>query len=432
MKVWTAMIFLEINEFSPELMRHAAEMLNAKNLLKLLSLHNTKTITDDQAERHGLDPWVQWVSIHTGQPSASHGIKHLGDTRNLKHRQTWEILDEAGISYGVWGAMNAHKGKGINCKFFFPDPWTFTENAFPDELNDLLALPRYYSKNYLDLQKSALLKPALKLCRFVLKPTIFIDLLKLIPFVASNTPLNPAKNYLLFVLFDLINTQLFCAYYKRTRPDFALLFLNSLAHLQHHCWTEEKSKLSKEMARTFLIFDKVVELIFSIIDSNETLMITNAFTQKQSYGAKEYLYRQNNPQTFFNDFGLNPKTVEQLMTNDSHLFFDSAKEAANMAEKLRAAKVDGLSAFEVEIDKENPLKLFCQFCIWSDIPEGGKISLNELTEPFYKHFQKVVRRSGTHNPEGDLFSNRNLTQSKIYNHTIFDLVLDHYSLTASK
>jgi hypothetical protein len=61
------MIFLEINEFSPDLMAKAAELLNAKNLHRLLKLQHTQTTTDDKAERFGLDHWVQWVSIHTGK-----------------------------------------------------------------------------------------------------------------------------------------------------------------------------------------------------------------------------------------------------------------------------------------------------------------------------------------------------------------------------
>jgi len=421
------MILLEINEFNPDLMQMAAEKLNASNLLKLLSLNRATTHTNDVAERHGLDPWVQWVSIHTGQPSIYHGIKHLGDVKNLKLSQVWEVLDDAGISYGIWGAMNARKGAGNNCKFFFPDPWTFSEDAYPEELNDLLALPRYYSKNYLELDKITLLKTALKLCRFIAKPSIFFELLKLAPLIASSLPANPAKNYFLFVLFDLINAQLFCTYYKRHRPDFALLFLNSLAHLQHHCWTGER-EISKEMATSFLIFDRVIGLIFSIMNDDEKLLVTNAFSQRQSYGENEYLYRQINPQIFFQNFGINPVQTEQLMTNDSQLFFSSAGKAIEAAEILQAARLEGEQAFEAEIDAEDPLKVFCQFAIWKDIPDTGVIALNGFEEPFYKSFQKVVRRSGSHVSDGQLFSNREIEKKELYNHEIFQLILNNFRI----
>lgn len=112
------MIFLEINEFNADLMAKAAEILNANNLRRLLKLKHTETTTDDKFERFGLDPWVQWVSIHTGKTSSQHGIGHLGDVPQLDHPQIWETLSKKGLRCGIWGAMNASKGTAANCEFF--------------------------------------------------------------------------------------------------------------------------------------------------------------------------------------------------------------------------------------------------------------------------------------------------------------------------
>jgi hypothetical protein len=118
------------------------------------------------------------------------------------------------------------------------------------------------------------------------------------------------------------------------------------------------------------------------------------------------------------------------MTNDSHLFFASAALAADAAAKLRAATVGSVHAFEAEIDAENPSKVFCQFIIWEEIPEHANIIINQIEKPFYEHFQKVVRRSGSHNAVGHLFSNQELAERELYNHKIFDFILSHYHLTA--
>ena len=45
-----------------------------KNILKLLDFKSSQTISMDEIEHHGLDPWVQWVSIHTGVPHKEHKI----------------------------------------------------------------------------------------------------------------------------------------------------------------------------------------------------------------------------------------------------------------------------------------------------------------------------------------------------------------------
>ena len=78
---------------------------------------------DEKIEHQGLDPWVQWVSIHSGKPLKEHNIKRLGDTKN-------KIAIRFGIQYQKYlvriaelGVMNAPCGNksGIS---FVPDPWS--------------------------------------------------------------------------------------------------------------------------------------------------------------------------------------------------------------------------------------------------------------------------------------------------------------------
>ena len=112
-------IFLELIEFNDDLLRKASKDLNLKNIQKMLSLNHSTIITDDTYESDFLEPWVQWVSIHTGKPSSEHQIKHLGDVPHLGTKQIWEDLSDKGISSGIWGAMNASRNGADGCKFFF-------------------------------------------------------------------------------------------------------------------------------------------------------------------------------------------------------------------------------------------------------------------------------------------------------------------------
>jgi hypothetical protein len=137
------MILLEINEFNPQLMDRASDAMQGKNLKRLLSLHHSSTLADETHERFGLDPWVQWVSIHTGVPATKHKVAHLGDVPNLGFPQIWEDLSSLGFRSGVWGAMNASKSNCDKCDFFFPDPWTFSEQAYPGKTIKTCAQKRY-------------------------------------------------------------------------------------------------------------------------------------------------------------------------------------------------------------------------------------------------------------------------------------------------
>ena len=56
-------LLIELNEFNPKLLRHAAKRLKLKNLNNLLNLKHCETFTEEIKEFDGLDPWIQWPSI---------------------------------------------------------------------------------------------------------------------------------------------------------------------------------------------------------------------------------------------------------------------------------------------------------------------------------------------------------------------------------
>ncbi len=420
------MFLLEINEFNPELMRQAASKLDCKNLQRILSFPHSRTITSDLRERFGLDPWVQWVSIHTGKTSSEHGVSHLGDVPSLKFPQVWEQLDSAGYRCGVWGAMNASKGRAEKMEFFFPDPWTFSETAYPEELNDLLAFPRYYSKNYCDLDKKQALRAFLRLIRFCLRPKIAVSLLPHAPKIISSILKGGLSEYLLFVLFDVVNAVLFSRYYKDNKPDFSLLFMNSIAHLQHHKWTE-KDGLSAEMTVAFKLFDYAVGILFSALQHEQDWIVTNAFSQFCSVDQNEFLYRQKNPEGFLREAAISFVRVEQAMTNDGHVFFASLEDAVRAEQALAQAHINGHLAFHVE-RKEGEQKLFYQFQLWSRIQEGAALEINGLTLPFYTLFEEITLRTGSHTPYGDIFASQHRFPAEIQNHELHGEILAKFKV----
>ena len=62
------LLIIELNEFNEDLLFRGANTYKLKNISKLLDFKSSQTISMDEIEHHGLDPWVQWVSIHTGVP----------------------------------------------------------------------------------------------------------------------------------------------------------------------------------------------------------------------------------------------------------------------------------------------------------------------------------------------------------------------------
>lgn len=423
-------LLLEINEFNPDLMQQAAAELDAPHLKKLLALKKSHTRTDDAQERYGLDPWVQWVSIHTGKPSSEHGIKHLADLSRLHFPQIWETLGQNGYRCGVWGPMNARKGDGKGLDFFITDPWSFEQVAYPEYLNDFLALPVYYAKNYGHINALQVIKTFLKTLRFLLRPSVFFALLPQLPKMLGLIFREGFKNHVLFVLFDLVNAILFVRFYKKYKPDFSILFMNSLAHLQHHKWSS-KTELSHEMRVTFQMVDRILDIIFSGIPENESLVVTNSFTQVCTVDDKEYLYRQKNPEGFLHAANIRFNRIEQLMTNDAHIFFANEQDARSALKILLSAKLDGQAIFNAEWDEKFPTRLFYQLSFWKAVNDQTILEIAEKKYRFLDHFYCVTQRKGSHSATGHVFSSDIDFPPELYNHQIYDHVINAFKIKSS-
>src|SRR5262245_30456255 len=92
-------ILIEFNELTPSLM---ARFMASGHLPNFQRLYNESHIYETDAEEEGenLNPWVQWVTVHSGLSASEHGITRLSDGHRLGTKAVWDILSKAG--YGVW------------------------------------------------------------------------------------------------------------------------------------------------------------------------------------------------------------------------------------------------------------------------------------------------------------------------------------------
>jgi hypothetical protein len=233
------LLMVELNEFDPDYVAKMAIRLDLPHLRRVLSFRHSTTTTDDHIEHHGLDPWVQWVSIHCGKETKIHGIRRLGVTKAQVFPQIWNaVADRSNCTWGVWGVMNAPLGDPRLACFFMPDPWSFEEQAYPVYLNDLLALPRYAARNYLEIDYRKAITEALRLVRFFAAP-IHWDLLARFATKSLTGVANAGANIHSFTtLLDFLSVLCFRKLRRQHAPDLSIIFLNNLAHLQHQFWSE--------------------------------------------------------------------------------------------------------------------------------------------------------------------------------------------------
>jgi len=432
------LLIIELNEFSVDLLEYSSKVLNLKNIKKLLKMESSETISPEKKEHHGLDPWVQWVSIHTGVSHEFHKIDHLAETEKLRNPQIWEVLSEKGYSSGIWGLMNSKKNETENCLFFLPDPWSFDEKAFPKKINNFLALPRYFAKNYISPSTERLIINTIRLLKFVffdiniffLTKEILYSIYNLIKFVI----LSPSESYqntkaskylnILYSLFDLFSARIFLLYKNKFNPNISILFLNSLAHAQHKAW--KKNFLSKNIIFTLKTIDRILGMCFNQLDKKDSILILNGLSQKNVDGADYFIYRQINPNKFIKKIGIKYVHLEQCMTNESHIFFENSYELGKAFNLLNSAEVNGKKLFHVEKDRNNDKKLFYQLDFFNFLKEDATFSIKNKEFLFFKYFSILNRRTGAHTPYGKAFYNNIKIKKSLYNHEIFNEILNFF------
>ncbi len=412
------LLFLELNEFNKEILENAC--LHFKNIKKLTSLYQSSTHTEDTYDSDFLEPWVQWVSVHTSTPSNKHKIKHLGDIPHLKGSQIWEKLSERGKTSGVWGAMNASKGSADNCLFFLPDPWTASEIATPDELNKLLTPLRYATKNCLNHSVQELLSHLKGLVSLIRSHSLGFKVLKEIPKLIEYSIRYKGEHFPIIAFTEYLSVLLFNKYRKKYNPDVSILFINTLAHLQHHHWHGFEYAKNERLKIGLSYLDRMLEILFTSMDKEDLFIATNALSQENTNDEKPWiLYRQIDQATFLTKVGISFSRVEAHMTHDAHIFFETKEECLKALKILEDARVSDQKLFLVESYIEEPKKLFYRLVFTDRVNEGVLISINEKTFPFFSLFQTIVERTGKHIPDGTIYANCEIFPKDMKNHEIF-------------
>lgn len=421
------LLVLEINEVDAGMLARIARRERLAAWLEVLAWPRARLWSEDQVEHQGLDPWVQWVGVHTGQPRRVHGVLRLGDGLRTDCAQVWEVLGRAGLRSGIWGPMNGARRDAPGVAFFMPDPWTVGEVAWPPELNELLALPRGFATSYTAVEPTAMVRAGLSALRHHLRPGVLRASLGAAPDVARTLLRHGLSNHALFVLHDMVVGRQFLRWRRASRPNLSLLFLNGLAHLMHHAWTEESERRGA-LRDAVVAYEGLLRELLADRLPGEHVLVANGISQRNIMGeAPRVLHRPRDPLTFPACFGLSPRRVEPLMTNEAHLTFGDRAERDRAVEVLRGLRVGSEALVDVHADLEDERRLFYQLVVWTPARPGAQIEGGPAPVPFQREVVAIGRRTGSHVSEGWAASTA-ILPVEIPNHELGDWILRYFGV----
>lgn len=384
-------IIFELNEFNMKLLDSKKNKF--ANIKSLLNNKNYKTKITDKLNSNFLEPWSQWISIHTGIKAEKHGINHLGDTSFINYKQVWEINENINL---VWGCLNSKKGTRNEINFF-PDPWSIDENTNIYKTQNILNFLRYsvqnrYKKNYLKI-----------LYLFILAITDYFyhlkfKILKCFKFLIGT---NSASE--LYSIFEYLNFLIFLEISKSKKIHTSIFFANLLAHYQHYYWDNQNER---KINWCLKIVDNMLGECFK---NFEDVIVMNGLSQENTLNKKNnYIYAPKNGfLDFLKKFDFDFKDVIPCMSYDCIVLFK------NLNEKKKFIKL--IDNFE--IDEKNKKIFHCD-----DYPDYNRLFLrldyfneenvfflyNNKSFKFNNYFNIIALRTGKHIQTCDFIRNKKI------------------------
>jgi len=395
-------LLIELNEVNFDFVRRYVARGELPVIARLIGDHGVSETTSETEYEH-LEPWIQWVTAHTGKTFAEHGIFRLGDIIKHDLDQIWEKLERAGLSVGAISPMNA-KNRTRKAAFFVPDPWTKTTVTGDQSLHLLYeALSQAVGDN-----ASARIEPGsyLKLARGLAAHFRISTIGQLVKLTLGrrNSPWFGA------MFLDRFLADVFVRQWRRHQPDFSTLFLNAAAHIQHHymfssavydgpnknpAWYLVPGK--DPLLDVYRIYDGIVRDMLDLPNGPRVMIATGL--HQDPYPTELFYYRLVDHASFLRRLGISFDSVLPLMSRDFTISFATQSACEAAAQLLSAVQApNGTPMFSVDNRGET---LFVMLTYPREISPGFVPTLNgQSLWDIHPEVAFVALKNGDHNGTG--------------------------------
>jgi len=397
------LILLELNEINFEYIERYIERGRLPHFRRLIRDHGyTRTVSEQRYEE--LEPWIQWVTAHTGLTLAEHGVFRLGDIVETDIPQIWERLEqEHGLTVGAVCPMNA-ANRLKSPAFFVPAPWTDTPPSGPYLLRRLSeAIAHAVNENATSqLHLKSLVFLFMGWCAYA-NPAAWSHYIGL----AASARRAPWRKAL---FLDSLLADVFIRQWRKTQPDFSSLFLNAGAHIQHHymfssaCYDGPLrnphwyiSGDHDPVLEIYEAYDQILARLLKLPEQPRLLIATGL--HQDPHDELTFYWRLRDHANFMVRAGLPFAEIKPRMSRDFLIICHDTDEALKVERALAGARTDkGEPVFSVD---NRGTDLFVMLTYPKAIPDSLSVELNGRTfAEFRKNVAFVAIKNGKHNGIG--------------------------------
>ena len=233
-------ILLEFNELCPSLLDRFIDAGELPNFSQLREQSQAFVTTTDEPL---LEPWIQWVTVHTGVPMGVHRLHELDQGYLLSQETIWECVSRAGYPVLVCGAMNVSDPSSVR-GVVLPDPWTTRVPPKPVEMVPFFEFVRRQVLKHTERDRRMDVSLALRFVRFMVAHGLSISSIRDIAVQLALERFGSCDvRWRRATILDSLQWDLFSYLYRRLDPALSIFFANSTAHFQHQYWRHMEPQL---------------------------------------------------------------------------------------------------------------------------------------------------------------------------------------------
>ena len=425
-----SVILLEFNELCPFLMQRFIEEGKLPNFQRLYEQSEVYT-SDAEEQAPFLEPWIQWVTVHSGIPYSEHQVFLLDEGYKLKSKSIWDILSDAGLRVWVCGSMNVSYNSPSS-GYIMPDFWStkITPNS-----SELLPYFRFVQKQVQEhTNDSVPLSNGdyLRFLAFMNSHGLSLDTIAAIIQQLIGEKITKRYRWQRATIADKLQFDLFCSYYQKIKPHFSSFFINSTAHFQHMYWRnmepdkfqvkpskKEQIQYANAILYGYQEMDKLIGKFRNLLDDKTILILATALSQQPCFTYEETggqrLFRPRKFESLLYFAGVKSNYIcSPVMAEEFHIRFENEQNATDAEQKLINLQINQRPIMRL---KRNGKDIFGGCGIFEEIPRNAilKIANSEKSIPFFNIFYKIEdMKSGMHHPDGILWIRKPSCQHSIH------------------
>jgi hypothetical protein len=411
------LLLLEFNELCPSLIERFMAEGHLPNFKKLRERSRAFiTHTNEQV----LEPWIQWVTVHTGVPLDQHGIVDLDEAGKLKHETFWDRLQSDNVL--LMCPMNVRferKDRSI----FMPDPWAASQAPSP-EIEPFYRFVRAGVNTHAHsrgISKQDAINAVRYLASHGMKASTALSLaMQLVQERIGGKDVKWRRATML----DKLSWDVFSHFWRSDRrPRVGVFFSNATAHYQHKYWrhyqpeafslkpdAHELRSYSKAIRYGYQGLDDLLGKAMRMAGSDTAIVLCTALSQQpmldyEARGGKSMFMPKDFKPLLAAVGAPTSARAEQIMAEEARLHYESSTDAESAVARLQEARTsEGHTLFKLRGFDGHSFIIGCGVFASEVTPTTQIVSAGRPVAAFHEHFMLMpTTTSAKHHPDGLLW-----------------------------